>query len=57
MAQLQEAIVDLKRQRVQVETEISFVIESHRRLLEAGREATRELDQQDEKLKILKPSK
>jgi cell division initiation protein len=57
MAQLQEAISDLKRQRVQVEAEITFVIESHRRLLEAGREATRELDQHDEKLKILKPSK
>ena len=36
MAQLQEAIADLKRQRVQVEAEITFVIESHRRLLEAG---------------------
>jgi cell division initiation protein len=57
MAQLQEAIADLKRQRVQVEAEITFVIESHRRLLEAGREATRELDLHDEKLKILKPSK
>jgi cell division initiation protein len=57
MAQLQEAIADLKRQRVQVEAEITFVIESHRRLLEAGREATRELDQQDEKLRILKSSK
>lgn len=57
MAQLQEAIADLKRQRVQVEAEITFVIESHRRLLEAGREATRELDQHDEKLKILKASK
>jgi cell division initiation protein len=57
MAQLQEAIADLKRQRVQVEAEITFVIESHRRLLEAGREATREPDQRDEKLKILKSSK
>jgi cell division initiation protein len=56
-AQLQEAIADLKRQRVQVEAEIGFVIESHRRLLESGREATREIDQLDEKLKILKPSK
>ena len=57
MAQLQEALADLKRQRVQVEAEITFVIESHRRLLEAGREATREPDQQDEKLRILKSSK
>jgi cell division initiation protein len=56
-AQLQESIADLKRQRVQVEAEITFVIESHRRLLEAGREASREPDRQDEKLKILKSSK
>jgi len=42
---------------VQVEAEITFVIENHRRLLEAGRESTRELDELDEKLKVLKPSK
>jgi cell division initiation protein len=57
VAQLQEAIASLKRQRVQVESEITFVIESHRRLLESGRESTRELDEMDDKLKILRTVK
>ena len=54
VAQLQETIAGLKRQRVQVEAEITFVIDSHRKLLEAGREATRGLDEMDDKLKILR---
>jgi cell division initiation protein len=54
VAQLQESIAELKRQRVQLESEITFVIESHRKLLEAGREATRGLDEMDDKLKILR---
>lgn len=54
VAQLQESITELKRQRVQLESEITFVIESHRKLLEAGREATRGLDEMDDKLKILR---
>jgi cell division initiation protein len=57
LAQLQNSIADLKRQRVQIEAEIGFVLESHRRLLEAGREATRELDLQDDKLRIFKQAK
>jgi cell division initiation protein len=57
LTQLQENISELKRQRVQIEAEIGFVLESHRRLLEAGREATRELDQQDDKLRVFKPAK
>jgi cell division initiation protein len=56
LAQLQESIAGLKRQRMQVEAEITFVIENHRRLLEADRESTRELDALDEKLKVLRPS-
>jgi cell division initiation protein len=56
LAQLQESIAGLKRQRVQVEAEITFVIENHRRLLEADRESTRELDALDDKLKVLRPS-
>lgn len=54
VAQLQETIAELKRQRVQVEAEITFVIDSHRKLLEAGRTATRALDEMDDKLKILR---
>lgn len=57
VAQLQESIAMLKRQRVQVESEITFVIESHRKLLEAGRDATRELDEMDDKLKVFKTAK
>ena len=56
LVQLQESIAGLKRQRVQVEAEITFVIENHRRLLEADRESTRELYALDEKLKVLRPS-
>ena len=54
VAQLQESIAELKRQRVRLESEITFVIESHRKLLETGREATRGLDEMDDKLKILR---
>jgi len=57
VAQLQDSIADLKRQRIQVEEEITFVIETHRRMLEAGRESARESDEQAEKLKILKSAK
>jgi cell division initiation protein len=54
VAQLQDSIAELRRQRIQAEAEITFVIESHRKLLEAGRAATRGLDEMDDKLKILK---
>jgi cell division initiation protein len=57
VAQLQDSIADLKRQRIQVEEEIMFVIETHRRMLEAGRESARESDEQADKLKILKAAK
>jgi cell division initiation protein len=57
VAQLQDSIADLKRQRIQVEEEITFVIETHRRLLETGRESARESDEQADKLKILKAAK
>jgi len=57
VAQLQDSIADLKRQRIQVEEDITFVIETHRRLLETGRESARESDEQADKLKILKAAK
>jgi len=57
VAQLQDSIADLKRQRIQAEEEIMFVIETHRRLLETGRESARESDEQADKLKILKAAK
>ena len=57
LSQLQEHITELKRQRVQIEVEIGSVIESHRRLLTLGQEQIRALDEQDEKLKVLKQAK
>ena len=57
VVQLQGSIADLKRQRIQVEEEITFVIETHRRMLETGRESARELDDQADKLRVLIPSK
>jgi cell division initiation protein len=54
LSQLQEHITELKRQRVQIEVEIGSVIESHRRLLTLGQEQIRALDEQGEKLKVLK---
>jgi cell division initiation protein len=54
LSQLQEHITKLKRQRVQIEVEIGSVIESHRRLLTLGQEQIRALDEQGEKLKVLK---
>ncbi len=55
--QLQDSIAGLKRQRIQAEEEITYVIETHRRMLEAGRESERQWDEQTEKLKVLKPAK
>lgn len=57
LAQLQEEIVTLKRQRVQIEVEIGSIIECHRRLLTISQEAAQEMDEQDGKLKVLKPQK
>ncbi len=55
LAELQEAIAELRRQRVRLESEIAFVIDAHRRLLEAGREEQAERDGEDEKLKLFPP--
>ncbi len=57
LAELQEHITKLKRQRVQIEVEIGSVIESHRRQLSLGQEQIRATDEQDDKLKVLKQAK
>ena len=57
LSQLQEHITKLKRQRVQIEVDIGSVIESHHRLLTLGQEQIRAMDDQDEKLKVLKQAK
>ena len=54
LAQLYEDISELKRQRMQIEVQISSIIESHSKLLEISKESTKEMDEEDAKLKVLK---
>jgi cell division initiation protein len=57
LAQLHEDIAELKRQRTQIEVQISSIIEAHSRLLEIGKEGMKESDDADDKVKLLKKSK
>ena len=57
LAQLHEDIAELKRQRVQIEMEITQIIESHAKLLEISNENMKALDEEDNKLKILKQAR
>ena len=56
LAQLHEDIAELKRQRTQIEVQISSVIEAHSRLLEISKEGMKEMDEEDSKVKLLKQS-
>ena len=56
LAQLHEDIMELKRQRTQIEVQISSIIEAHSRLLEIGKEGMKESDEEDAKVKFLKKS-
>jgi cell division initiation protein len=56
LAQLHEDIAELKRQRTQIEVQISSVIEAHSKLLEISKEGMKEMDEEDSKVKILKQS-
>ena len=56
LAQLHEDIAELKRQRTQIEVQISSIIEAHSRLLEIGKEGMKESDDEDAKVKLLKKS-
>ena len=56
LAQLHEDIGELKRQRTQIEVQISSIIEAHSRLLEIGKEGMKESDDEDAKVKLLKKS-
>ncbi|MGD9017651.1 MAG: DivIVA domain-containing protein [Desulfobacterales bacterium] len=49
---LQDEIIELKRQRIQLETELESVITAHSRLLEIGRESIREADKEDAKVAV-----
>jgi cell division initiation protein len=57
LAQLHEDIAELKRQRIQIEVQISSIIEAHSRLLEIGKEGMKESDEEDAKIKLLKKSR
>ena len=54
LAQLHEDIAELKRQRTQIEAQISSIIEAHSRLLEISKEGMKEMDEEDSKVKVLK---
>jgi cell division initiation protein len=56
LSQLHEDISELKRQRTQIEVQISSIIEAHSRLLEIGKEGMKESDEEDDKVKLLKKS-
>lgn len=56
LAQLHEDISELKRQRMQIEVQISSIIEAHSRMLEIGKEGIKEADEEDDKIKFLKKS-
>jgi cell division initiation protein len=56
LAQLHEDISELKRQRTQIEVQISSIIEAHSRLLEIGKEGMKASDEEDAKVKLLKKS-
>ncbi len=54
LAQLHEDISELKRQRMQIEVQIGSIIEAHSKLLEISKESTKEMDEEDAKLTLLK---
>jgi cell division initiation protein len=54
LAQLHEDISELKRQRMQIEVQISSIIEAHAKQLEISKEGTRAMDEEEAKLKLLK---
>ena len=54
LVQLQEEISELRRQRMQMEIQLSSVIESYSRLLEMSREEQKAIDDDDLKIKLMK---
>lgn len=56
LSQLHEDIIELKRQRSQIEVQIRSVIEGHAKLLEIGKEESIIREEDDSKLKLFKQS-
>jgi cell division initiation protein len=57
LSQLHVDIAELKRQRMQIEIQISSVLESHTKLLKMGKAERNERDVADAKVKLLKQIK
>ena len=57
LAQLQEDIAALKRQRIQIETEIRSVLESHSKIMDMEKKNREAIDEEDSKLKIFNNTK
>lgn len=57
LTQLHEDIAGLKRQRTQLEVQISSIIDSHTKLLEIEKDGMKAMDEEDSKLKVLKKNK
>jgi cell division initiation protein len=54
LSQLHSDIIELKRQRIQLEMQISGVLESHSKLLEMTKEENKAADETDSTLKFIK---
>ena len=57
LSQLQEDIAALKRQRIQIETEIRSVIDAHTKILEMEKEGREAVDEEEEKVKVFNNNK
>lgn len=55
LAQLQEDISELKRQRLQLQVQIGATLEAQAKLLEMSKEGMAEMDREDEKLRLIAP--
>ena len=55
LAQLHEDIAELKRQRIQLESQIHSILDTHTRLLETRKEEMGTTDETESRLKFLRP--
>jgi len=53
LAQLHEDIIELKRQRMQIEVQIRSIIDAHSKLLDIGNQEMTSMEEQDSKVKLL----
>ena len=54
LSQLHSDIIELKRQRIQLEMQISAVLESHSKMLEMTKEENKVADETDSTLKFIR---